>query len=84
MIELWNDKNWKHQSFDAEMFKWVEMLLSTVDVSVDKAVSYVKEFVNQMSHPVCAQYQKQIVEKVCNYMYMYVCIIVIETLFLYS
>lgn len=66
MIELWNDKNWKHKSFDAEMFKWVEMLLNTVDVSVERASSYVKEFVNQMSHPVCAQYQKQIVEKVCH------------------
>ena len=64
VIELWNDKNWKHKSFDAEMLNWIQLLLGTVDVSVDKAVSYVKEFVNQLSHPVCAQYQKQIVDKV--------------------
>ena len=61
---MWLAKNWQYPSFDAEMLKWVQLLLGAVDITTDKTPSYLKEFTSQMNHSVCSQYHKEITQQV--------------------
>ena len=62
---MWQRKGWSDPTFDREMSAWMYLLLGAVDVSNDKAISYLKEFVvPTSSHHVCSVYQQKIVNQV--------------------
>ena len=44
--------------FDMEMIDWISLLLKAVDVTSEKATSYLKEFVTPASHIVTSKYKK--------------------------
>lgn len=64
IYDIWTEKQWNNPSFDTEMVKWIKLLLGAVDITSEKTVSYLKEFIS-LSHPVCIKYEKEIVDQVC-------------------
>lgn len=49
------------------MLEWISILLKAVDISSDKATSYLKEFVTPASHSVTSKYKKFIEKTVSLY-----------------
>ena len=64
LYEVWNKKKWSSPKFDKEMLEWVYLLLNAVDITSDKAMTYLKEFVSPSAHVVTTKYNKQIVKQV--------------------
>ena len=61
---MWSRKHWNHAHYEREVLQWVYLLLSAIDVTTDKTPSYLKEFLSQISHPVCGMCQRHIREQV--------------------
>ena len=63
---MWQNKHWDHSLFDHEMLEWISILLKAVDITSDKATSYLKEFVTPASHSVTSKYKKFIEKTVSS------------------
>lgn len=64
LYEVWNKKRWTMPKFDNELLEWIYLLLSAVDITSDKAMTYLKEFVSPSPHVVATKYNKQIIKQV--------------------
>ena len=56
--------HWKSDSMDGEMKSWLTLLLQRVDITSDRAESYLKDFITTKSGGVTKQFSEHIKREV--------------------
>lgn len=69
VLEVCRKRHWHSASMDDEMKEWLSLLLQLVDVTSEKAESYLKDFLTTKSGGITKQYQEHIKRDVSYYYY---------------